>query len=183
MKKCSLFFLLLLAFCFTGCAEKSYLDTEEAFVSPETETDEEPEPKEPEEAFVYVCGEVEVPGVYEVTTESRVYEVIALAGGLTEEADTAAVNQAEAVYDGMMITVPAAGEEPSSSGQASDGRVNINTASREEILTLPGIGESKADSILSYREEHGRFSAPEDLMQIPGIKEGVFGKLKDKIKV
>ena len=168
----------------TGCGEKSYLETEEEAVfhtEADTETEEEVSP--PSAAFVYVCGEVVRPGVYEVTPESRVYEVIDLAGGLTDEADPAAVNQAETVFDGMMIEIPSEGSPMDAPAEEKDGRVNINTASREELLTLPGIGESKADSIIAYREEYGRFQDPADLMQIPGIKEGVFGKLKDKIKV
>ncbi len=176
--------LFLLALLLSGCSEKSYLDTEEesAYFT-EEDTEAEPEAATEGTAYVYVCGEVIRPGVYEVAAESRVYEVIDLAGGLTDDADPAAVNQAETVFDGMMIEIPGTMGDEMIPAAEKDGRININTASREELLTLPGIGESKADSIISYRDEHGRFQDPADLMQIPGIKEGVFGKLKDKIRV
>ena len=69
------------------------------------------------------------------------------------------------------------------SGSSGSGRVSINRAGKEELLTLPGIGETKADAILDYREKHGRFSAVEELMQVEGIKEGTYNKLKDKIEL
>ncbi len=190
MKKyvCSSFFglMALLLLLFSGCGEVSYLDTEEEISAlPETEeVEENREAPADAAAYVYVCGEVVSPGVYKVTTQSRVYEVIELAGGLTAEADPYSCNQAEAVYDGMMVRVPVLGEQETMGAlEEADGRVNLNTASKEELMTLPGIGESKADTIISYREEHGRFSEPTDLMNIPGIKEGVFGKIKDRVKV
>ena len=68
-------------------------------------------------------------------------------------------------------------------GQKEEGKVNLNEASREELMTLPGVGEAKADSILSYREENGGFDSIEEIMEISGIKEGVFEKMKDKITV
>lgn len=168
-----------------GCGEVSYLEeapmeTERAeAVSSDTETEE----VLPETAFVYVCGEVACPGVYEMPSGSRIYQVIERAGGLTEQADAAALNQAEPVSDGMMAYIPAIGEALSTAAEPADGRINLNTASREELLTLPGIGASKADAILSYREDHGGFQDIRDLMNITGIKEGVFGKLKEKVRV
>ena len=98
------------------------------------------------------------------------------------------VNLARNVSDGEQIYIPteeeasagAAGSGPASAG-AQQGKVNINTASLEELMTLTGIGEAKAESIIRYREENGGFRKPEDLMEISGIKEGVFEKIKDDI--
>ena len=135
---------------------------------------------------VYVCGAVKNPGVYELPLESRVYEAVGLAGGMTSEAAQTAVNQAELLVDGQMIEIPteeemqfaAAAEE-----ERSDGLVNINTAGLEELKTLPGIGDSKARSIIAYREKNGAFVSIEDIKKIEGIKDGVFAKLEDCIKV
>ncbi len=133
--------------------------------------------------YVYVCGAVAKPGVYVLSENSRVYEAIEMAGGLTEEAQCAAVNQAEAVTDGQLLYVPTVGETEYAAAEASDGRININTATAEELMTIPGVGKAKADSIIAYREEHGAFSSAEDLMNVAGIKEGVFNRMRDYIKV
>lgn len=149
--------------------------------------------KETEDAtvFVYVCGAVETPGVYELQADARVFEAIRAAGGVTAEAAPDMVNQAEVITDGEQIYVPTAGEmqaqglgvgETGAKG-TDNGKVNINTASEEELMTLTGIGEAKAAAILKYREEHGRFESIEELMEIEGIKEGVFGKIKDDITI
>lgn len=141
--------------------------------------------------YVYVCGAVGNPGVYPLPSGSRVYEAIEAAGGLLEEAGADCVNQAEPVSDGQMIKVLTAEEAEKNAAdtartntpEASDGRVNINTAVAAELMTLPGVGESKAESIISYREENGGFDKIEDIMNITGIKEGVFEKIKDDIMV
>ena len=133
--------------------------------------------------YVYVCGAVAKPGVYVLSENSRVYEAIEMAGGLTEEAERAAVNQAEVILDGQLLYVPSVGESEQMALEASDGRVNINTATAEELMTLPGVGKAKADSIIAYRAEHGAFSSTEDLMNVAGIKEGVYNRMKDYIKV
>lgn len=138
--------------------------------------------------YVQVSGAVAKPGVYELNEGSRIFQAVELAGGLTEEADGSAVNQAAALSDGQMVYIPRQGEEPSqgaaspSAGQA-DGKVSLNTATEAELMALPGIGEAKARSILAWREQHGGFSQIEDLMKIEGIKDGVFSKIKDSIKV
>lgn len=130
------------------------------------------------EIYVYVCGEVVSPGVYTMDADARIYEAIELAGGLTDDADASVVNQAEAVSDGMMIQIPSVTYDTE-----NDTRVSINQASAEELMTLSGIGQSKADAIIAYREEYGAFTSVEDLMQIPGIKEGIFSKIKKQIKL
>ena len=135
---------------------------------------------------VFVCGAVKAPGVYELPAGSRVYEAIALAGGTTDEAAQTAVNQAELLCDGQMIEIPTREEQMAKAAAEearADGLVNINSADLEELKTLPGIGDSKARSIIAYREENGAFENPEDIKNVDGIGEGVFAKLDGCIKV
>ena len=135
---------------------------------------------------VYVCGEVKSPGVYELPEGSRIVDAVEAAGGMTEAASGTWLNLAEPVSDGQKIEVPSeteASELEKEQQEAQSGLVNLNTASAEELMTLTGIGESKAEAILSYREEHGGFEKPEELMEIPGIKEGVFEKIRDQVTV
>ena len=140
--------------------------------------------------WVYVCGAVNAPGVYELKEDARLYEAIELAGGVNQEAAPEVLNQARVLADGERIYVPKQDEAESYSLQDQGlesnagtadtrGKININTAGKEELMTLPGIGEAKAEKILRYREEHGAFRSIEDVMQIEGIKEGVFNKIKD----
>ena len=143
-----------------------------------------------EESFCYVCGAVNDPGVYEVESDSRVFEAIELAGGVTAEAVPELIDQARVVTDGERIYVPNREEAENGGTEGlgtevtgiSDGnekgKININTAGKDELMELTGIGEAKAESILRYREEHGGFQSIEELMQIEGIKEGVFNKIK-----
>lgn len=180
-----------------GCAGKDEESLEELSVSAESETEEEgavpQEEQEPAETvYVYVCGAVNAPGVYELNEDARVFEAITLAGGMTAEAAPEAVSQARTVADGEQIYVPTvrevqmqgSGVEDIVTGNADvSGKVNINTAGKEELMTLTGIGEAKAQSILDYREEHGQFGSIEDLMLIEGIKEGVFNKIKEDITI
>lgn len=139
------------------------------------------------EVYVYVTGKVQNPDVYRVPEDYRIYQVIELAGGFLEDAEIGNINLAGKIFDGMHITVYAIGEEAVFTYEEGNNNnshmVNINTASREELMTLPGIGESKADSIISYRNENGRFNSIEDIMKISGIKEGAFEKIKSYITV
>ena len=151
----------------------------------------------PETLYVHVCGAVNAPGVYELKTDARIYEALEAAGGMTEDAAADWINQAEALSDGERIYVPTQ-EEAEESAQSVSGRwadpngnaggsvsdkININTAAKEELMTLSGIGASKAESILKYRQEHGNFQNIEALKKIEGIKDGVFNKIKDDITV
>lgn len=136
--------------------------------------------------YIHICGEVKKPGVYVFSTAPRLVEVVKHAGGFTKKADTSAVNQAESVTDGSQIRIPARQSKRSvekAQDSTSKGKVNINTASREELMTLNGIGESKASQIIDYRETNGAFEKIDDIMNITGIKEGVFSKIKDNIIV
>lgn len=207
-KKWRLGCLLVMGIYMTGCSgvgeEFILTDTEEKqevittgqeqeistqdSVTQETVTQATGQTEEAGTVFVFVCGQVAVPGVYELPAGSRIYDAIMQAGGCMETADICAVNQAGYLEDGMQIYIPAIGEaykEAASEEQASrtDGRISINHADKNELMTLPGIGESKADAILEYRQSHGAFSSIDELMNIPGIKEGIFNNIQDYIKV
>lgn len=197
-KKYRCVFLLLLFGLLSGCKQEGIIlssdadgnDTEKAVISSETLQEDEKDlqkESEDEEVYVYVCGHVREPGVYRLDSDARICDAIEKAGGLTEDANDIALNQAERIVDGMSLYVPGIDEEMSNGNTQNsvreDGLVNINTADKETLMTVPGIGESKADAIIAYRNEHGTFGKIEDLMNIPGIKDGVFQKIKDYIKV
>ena len=136
--------------------------------------------------YVYVCGAVRTPGVVEVPEGSRAAEALELAGGMTTEADPFYVNLAEIVTDGQKLYFPTASEaeELEAAGKvAEEGLVNINTASAEELCTLPGIGASRAADIVRYREKNGVFQTKEDIMKVSGIKQNAYDKLCDRITV
>lgn len=150
---------------------------------------------------VHVLGAVVKPGVYELSEGSRVVDAIKAAGGFTEVANQTWLNQARVLADGEQVYVPTQEEviklqeeggvswaENRDDGSnwtdsSKSGKVNINQAGPEELMTLPGIGESKAESIISYRQQVGKFTSIEELMNIPGIKEGVYNKIKDLITI
>lgn len=149
--------------------------------------------------FVHVCGAVENPGVYELAGDARVYQAVEAAGGFLPEACEEYVNQAGVLTDGKRLYIPTEDEvrelsqagkdtlteelllQPDGETDPADGLVNINTASMEELCTLPGIGKGKAASIISYRESTGKFEQIEDIMKVEGIKEGLFGKIRGLI--
>ncbi len=145
--------------------------------------------------MVHVCGAVEQPGVYELPQGSRIYQAIERAGGLSDEADPDYLNQADFVSDGEKVYVPTREEvaemdsplqnvvTQSGETSATSGLVNLNTASEDQLCTLPGIGSSKARSIIAYREEHGSFDRIESVMNVAGIKDGLFQKMKAYITV
>lgn len=166
----------------------------------ETGAEDSPATAAPETLQVHVCGAVNAPGVYRLPAGSRVFEAVEAAGGMAEGAAEDYLNLADAVFDGAKVRVPflselsgeeahgpsgdfgmTGGQEPGGSGE--DGLVDLNHADKEALMTLPGIGEAKAEAILSWREEQGPFEEPEDVMRIPGIKEAAYEKLKDKITV
>lgn len=136
--------------------------------------------------YVYVCGAVRDPGVVEVPEGSRAEEALLLAGGMTEQADPFYVNLAETVADGQKLYFPTTeeAEELETAVKAvEEGLVNINTASAEELCTLPGIGASRAADIVRYREQNGAFQTKEDIMKVSGIKQNAYDRLCDKITV
>lgn len=138
--------------------------------------------------YVYVCGYVSNPGVYELSYGARMYEAVDMAGGVLSEGCADYLNMAGVVNDGDRIYVPSYDEavrtEVNTNNAAKAlGKVNINTADRQELMTLSGIGEAKADAIINYRNESGGFLVIEDIMKIPGIKENAFSRIKDDICV
>ena len=144
---------------------------------------------EPEDGqiYIHIVGAVKKPGVYTFQKKPRVIEVVEKAGGFTKDAVTAEINQAELVEDGTQLAIASQKDFKEKDGQQAEqtetGKVNLNTAAKEQLMTLTGIGEAKAIAIIAYREEKGKFQKPEDLMNIPGIKEGVFDKIKSQICV
>ena len=141
---------------------------------------------------VHVSGAVQRPGVYELREGMRVIDAVEMAGGGTEKSDIHQLNLAETLYDGQKIYVPAKGEEmgyvsSGSGGKGSSGsvtrKINLNTASIEELEELPGIGPTLATRIVEYREKHGPFRKVEQLMNVPGIGIKKFESLKDKVRI
>ncbi len=153
---------------------------------------------------VYVCGAVENAGVYELDEGSRIVDAVEAAGGFAEGADRTYVNLAARLSDGMNLLIPTMQEASDSdlvkgiesfdSGSVADssqnndtgtgsGLININTATKEELKSLSGIGDSTADKIIRYREDNGGFKKIEDIMKISGIKEKLFSKIRDNITV
>ena len=153
-----------------------------------------PEPSQPQKiAYVYITGEISKPGVYKLSQDARIFQLIEMAGGFTSKADTVLLNLAENIVDGSHIHIGAknlqqspaipgmpanarANIQPHSaatpitySQQPQSGRVNVNTASASELESLPGIGPSIAKRIIDYRSQHGNFSRPEDLINVRGI--------------
>ena len=138
--------------------------------------------------FVDIKGAVKNPGVYQMKSGDRVKDALDAAGGLTDEADSQKVNLAQRVEDQMVIVVPKVGEEateiPSgvtSKEAAKDGKVNINTATVEELKTLKGVGEKKAEAIIEYRKKNGSFKTKEDLMKVRGIGKKLFESFQERI--
>ena len=198
----------LIVVCINGCGNGTaqYVNSEDSVSTQQTESESQESQKvELDESdreeillYVYICGEVNHPGVYTLSEGSRVCDLFEAAGGLTAEAATDYWNQARLLVDGEMLYVPTVeeaaerqesgmndSENQSTSSETSDtdGKINLNTASMDQLMQIPGIGEAKARSILAYREEHGGFSSIEEVMNIEGIKEGVFSKMKEYIVV
>ena len=169
--------------------------------------------KEMQQAMIYVdvCGAVANPGVFQLAAGSRVFQAIEAAGGYLPEAALTCVNRAGVLTDGQQLYIltqeemERQGLDPAEMAEASDGqmngsagtgqntgmaaqvqqdnRININTADEAQLTTLTGIGATRAQAIIAYREENGPFAAIEDIMNVQGIKEGTFAKIKDEIVV
>ncbi len=159
--------------------------------SPEADTDRTQAP----ELVVYVCGAVNSPGVYSLSAGSRLYEAVTMAGGFSAEADPAYHNLARNLEDGERIYILAYAETKEltiqQKAEGEDGAeessvsslLNLNTATKEQLTTLPGIGEARAESILEYRAKVGEFTDIEEIMNISGIGEAMFAKIRDRITV
>ena len=154
---------------------------------------------------VYVCGAVSEPGVYELSFGSRINDAVIAAGGFSDEADTTYVNLAAEISDGAKLRIPTLVETEEIKGKGNvlseefnsfdktgldvDAKsvnnelININSATEEELKTLPGIGDSIAARIVKYRQQNGKFNSIEDIMKISGIKDKLFSKIKEYITV
>lgn len=157
------------------------------FVSPEEPEatyEQEESLQELPEIMVYVCGAVVESGVYTLSENARIVDAITLAGGVTEQAAEEYLNLAAFLQDGEKIYVPTVEEAFLWEQEAERKKlVNINTADAQMLSALPGIGESKAQDIITYREKHGSFKQLEDIMNVPGIKEYLFQKIVDYITI
>ncbi len=152
-------------------------------------------PPTPGPITVYITGAVINPGVYTLPRLSRVNDVVLSAGGFSPSADQAAVNLAAQLEDGSEIIVPTIIDSTAAAETAANSKkipqstptvnfpIDINTASVSVLQELPGIGSTKAEAIVSYRQEHGPFAKIEDIMDVPGIGSGIFSQLKGLITV
>lgn len=146
--------------------------------------------EEAEEVIIDICGAVNDSKVVTLPAGARVEDAIKAAGGITDEADLSGINRAAVLTDGEKIYIPTADEVergielPSAEGNIStDGSININEATAEELETLNGIGPVTAEKIIQYRTEYGKFETKEDLMEVNGIGEKTYAQIKDKIRV
>jgi competence protein ComEA len=147
--------------------------------------------EKPNEMMVYISGAVNKPGVFKLRHNARVIDAVNMAGGLTLEADGAKTNMAQPLKDGMHINVVSkvvsssgGGNMPSNSGKGTGSTViNINTADKSSLDTLPGIGPALAERIIQYRQTNGSFSEIEGLKKVPGVGASKFDKMKDKITI
>jgi len=141
------------------------------------------------ELKVYVSGAVRSPGVYTVREGDRLADVIAASGGATDDADLTAVNLALRVKDEEHWHVPTQGEAPppataqEAQKSSASGKININTATLEELMTLPNIADARAKAIISYRETRGPFASVDDLLDVPGIGDGILASIRDLVEV
>lgn len=147
---------------------------------------------------VFVCGAVKKEGVYFLEDGSRIADAVAAAGGFLETADKSYHNLAAYVFDGQKLYIPtnaetgelslaereAAGKDAvAENGTEGSKRINLNTADKEMLMTLPGIGETKAENILLYRQQMGLFERKEELKNVSGIGEAMYERIQDKIMV
>lgn len=145
--------------------------------------------KQDEKIFVDVKGAVKNPGVFETTKDKRIKDLIDVAGGLLDDADTSTLNLSQKVKDQMVIYVLKHGEKPKQMSEigttsSSSGEViNINTANKEQLMKISGVGKTKAEAIIEHREKNGDFKKKEDITKVKGIGKSTFEKIKDKIEV
>jgi competence protein ComEA len=143
--------------------------------------------KQTQIATIDVKGAVKKPGIYKLSIPVRLYQVLESAGGATGQADTNRLNLAKIIADGSMVYIPKKGEEiPSEASPIQtkeDNKINLNTATLEELETLEGLGPTKAKAIIQYRGEHGGFRSVDELLQVSGIGERTLERIKEKVFV
>ena len=187
---CSLVVIIGGLFYFNQSKTEDYSDVSFSNTSSKSiNKDEKTEEKHDEKIFVDVKGSVKNPGVFETTKDKRVKDLIEEAGGLLDDADTSTLNLSQKVKDQMVIYVLKHGEKPkqmadgASTGSSSGDVININTASKEQLMKISGVGKTKAEAIIAYREKNGDFKKKEDITKVRGIGKATFEKIKDKIEV
>ena len=186
---CSLVLIIGGLFYFNQNKTEDYSGVSFSNISNETNNkDEKAENRHDEKIFVDVKGAVKHPGVFETTKDKRVKDLIEEAGGLLDDADTSTLNLSQKVKDQMVIYVLKHGEKPkqmSDGGSSSSNTdvININTANKEQLMKISGVGKTKAEAIISYREKNGDFKKKEDITKVRGIGKATFEKIKDKIEV
>ncbi len=186
---CSLVLIIGGLFYFNQNKTEDYSGVSFSNISNETNNkDEKAENRHDEKIFVDVKGAVKHPGVFETTKDKRVKDLIEEAGGLLDDSDTSTLNLSQKVKDQMVIYVLKHGEKPkqiSDGGSSSSNTdvININTANKEQLMKISGVGKTKAEAIISYREKNGDFKKKEDITKVRGIGKATFDKIKDKIEV
>ena len=186
---CSLVLIIGGLFYFNQNKTEDYSGVSFSNISNETNNkDEKAENRHDEKIFVDVKGAVKHPGVFETTKDKRVKDLIEEAGGLLDDADISTLNLSQKVKDQMVIYVLKHGEKPkqiSDGGSSSSNTdvININTANKEQLMKISGVGKTKAEAIISYREKNGDFKKKEDITKVRGIGKATFEKIKDKIEV
>ncbi len=157
-----------------------------------------------EKVTVDIKGAVLNPGIYTLDNNKRVFDAITIAGGLLDNSDTENINMSLKLTDEMVIIVPFKEEKQNSVGDkehlnnsnniendakvsnsknTNNEKVSINKASKEDLMTLKGIGETKALAIINYRKEHGNFKSISELQNVKGIGKSIFEKIKDNIEL
>ena len=186
---CSLVLIIGALFYFNQNKTEDYSGVSFSNISNEINNkDERAENRHDEKIFVDVKGAVKHPGVFETTKDKRIKDLIEEAGGLLDDADTSTLNLSQKVKDQMVIYVLKHGEKPkqiSDGGSSSSNTdvININTANKEQLMKISGVGKTKAEAIISYREKNGDFKKKEDITKVRGIGKATFEKIKDKIEV
>ena len=194
-----IFSIIIIAFLYyIYTKDKStFISSEELEVENTTEEETEEVEEESQKIIVHVSGAVNKEGIVELDADSRISDAIDKAEGLAENADTKKINLAFKLEDGMKIYIPKIGEEQQTYITKESGiikeenedekeeelMININTASKEELESLPGIGESIATRIVNYRKENGKFSKIEDIQNVSGIGEAKYNNIKNYITV
>ncbi len=173
-------FILILIIIFVPLGEENEIIQFEPLSTTNTE-------EEPKYIYIDVKGQVLNPGVYKILTDSRLFQLLSLAGGTTSNADTLAINLSLKLYDQQVIYIPSYDDEypiiTEVINENSPGIININSASLDLLDTLPGIGPSTAQSIIDYRTQVGFFESIEDIMNVTGIGEATYNEIKDLITV
>ena len=185
---CSLVLIIGALFYFNQNKTEDYSGVSFSNISNETNNkDEKAENKHDEKIFVDVKGAVKHPGVFETTKDKRIKDLIEEAGGLLDDADTSTLNLSQKVKDQMVIYVLKHGEKPKqisdSSSSSNTDVININTANKEQLMKISGVGKTKAEAIIAHREKNGDFKKKEDITKVRGIGKSTFEKIKDKIEV